>query len=163
MITSSTVRPTMARMIARYALVSVGAAVAVALVITSLIGMIGGDLFRSATLFAIVAVPVFAWTVGGALALVAVAVGVGLVVRRVARNEWARFAVIWVVLAATSFLALGGAFAENGEIRVDTVAVLVPLVAASCLALAAVYPWRGGFAAEFRRSPTAPESKAPAA
>ena len=88
-------------MIARYTLVSVGAATALALVVTALIGMIGGDLFRSATLFAIVIVPVVTWTVGGALAL----------------------------------------------------------VAATCLAVAAVYPWRGGFAAEPYRAPASPDQE----
>lgn len=139
--------PSVARMVARYVLVSLGAAAAVALVVSLLIAMVfGGDLIGTAEFAVVLAATALARTLAGATLVVAVAVGVGLVMALMTAAIGLRFSVILVAVGVATYAAQ---LFVTGTIG-DFSTVLISVVVALALSISAVYPWRGGFAAERR-------------
>jgi hypothetical protein len=132
-------------MVARYVLVSVGAAVTVALVVSMLIAMVfGGDLVGTAEFAFSLAAFTVGRTLAGSALVVAVAVGVGLVMARLTAAIGLRFTVILVAVGVATYAAQLFVTGTIGGFAT----VLISVVVALALSISAVYPWRGGFAGE---------------
>jgi hypothetical protein len=142
---STAASPSVLRMVAWFVVVSLGAAVGVALAVSTLIAVaFGGDLVGTAEFAIGLAAVAVGQTLAGATPVVAVAVLVGVVMSRLTAAIGLRFAMILVTVGAAAYaaqLVIAGTTSDFST-------VLISVVVAVALSISAVYPWRGGFAGE---------------